>query len=84
MSEISMTHDEAIKWFAELFGLPASSITASTLRTDISGWDSLGVLTLMSGLDETFGIVVNDTDMRAMKKVGDFIDLLQSRNKIKA
>jgi len=82
MSEKLMNREEALKWFAELFGLPATSITPATARTEISGWDSLGVLTLMSALDETFGIVVDDNDMRAMKKVGDVIDLLQAKGKI--
>ena len=77
-----MSQDEALKWFADQFGIPASSITAETLRANIPTWDSLGVLTLMAALDETFGVVVNDADMRAMQKVGDVFDLLRKHGKL--
>lgn len=77
-----MTQDEALKWLADVFGISPADLTPDTPRTDISNWDSMGVLALMSSLDETFGVVVDDADMRAMKKVGDVIALLQARGKI--
>jgi len=36
----------------------------------------------MAALDETFDITVNDTDMRAMLKVGDVLDLLRKHGKL--
>lgn len=84
MSESTMTQDEALKWLADVFGISPANLNPDTPRTDISNWDSMGVLALMSSLDETFGIVVDDADMRAMKKVGDVIALLQARGKIKS
>ena len=77
-----MSQENALKWFAELFGLPPSSITSATTRTEVLTWDSLGVLTLMAALDETFNLVVNDADMRAMQKVGDVLDLLNKHGKL--
>ncbi len=77
-----MSQQEALKWFADLFGLPPTSITPTTTRTEVLTWDSLGVLTLMASLDETFNIVVNDADMRAMQKVGDVLDLLRKHGKL--
>ena len=77
-----MNQEEALKWFAELFGLPASSVSPDTTRAQVAGWDSLGVLTLMAALDETFDVVVNDADMRAMQKVGDVLDLLRKHGKL--
>jgi len=71
-----------LKWFADLFGLPIANVTPATARTEITDWDSLGVLTLMAALDETFDLVVDDADMRAMKKVGDVLDLLRKNGKI--
>ena len=31
MLSATMTHDEALKWFAELFGLPAGSVSPAGL-----------------------------------------------------
>ena len=77
-----MSQQEALKWFADLFGLPPASITPATTRTEVLTWDSLGVLTLMAALAETFNLVTNDTDMRAMQKVGDVLDLLRQHGKL--
>ena len=77
-----MSQQEALKWFADLFGLPPASITPATTRTEVLTWNSLGVLTLMAALDETFNLVTNDTDMRAMQKVGDVLDLLRQHGKL--
>lgn len=77
-----MSQDEALNWFAELFGIPSATLSLETRRTAIPTWDSLGVLTLMGALDETFGVVVNDADMRAMTKVGDVFDLLRAHGKL--
>ena len=77
-----MSQEDALKWFAELFGLPIDGLSAATTRTEIPTWDSLGVLTLMAALDETFNIVVNDSDMRAMQKIGDVFDLLRQHGKL--
>lgn len=77
-----MSQEEAIKWIAELFQEPPSRITPETPRTAISGWDSLGILTLMAALDETFGILVTDGDTRAMTKAGDIVDLLRKSGKL--
>jgi acyl carrier protein len=77
-----MTQDEALKWFADLFGLPASSISPETTRAQVLTWDSLGVLTLMAALDETFNIVTDDATMRSMQSVGDVLNLLRKHGKL--
>lgn len=77
-----MSQDEALNWFAELFGVPPTTLSLETRRTSIPTWDSLGVLTLMGALDETFGVIVNDAEMRAMTKVGDVFELLRTHGKL--
>ena len=81
MNSTIINQEDALKWFAELFGLPVASLSPTTPRTEIQTWDSLGVLTLMAALDETFNLVVDDADMRAMQKVGDVLDLLRKHGK---
>ncbi len=80
--ENTLNQEDALKWFAELFGLPVASVSLDTARAEIPDWDSLGVLTLMAALDETFDLVVDDADMRAMKKVGDVLDLLRKNGRL--
>jgi len=77
-----MTQAEALTWFAELFGVSAASISPTTTRAQILTWDSLGVLTLMAALDETFNIVTDDATMRSMQSVGDVLDLLRKHGKL--
>jgi acyl carrier protein len=77
-----MSQEDALKWFAELFGLPVHSVSPATTRAEVLTWDSLGVLTLRAALDETFNILVNDADMRSMQKIGDVIDLLRKHGKV--
>ena len=77
-----MSQEDALKWFAELFGLPVTGLTPDTKRSEIATWDSLGVLTLMAALDETFNLVVDDADMRSIQKVGDVLDLLRKQGKL--
>lgn len=72
-----MTLDESLKWIAELFEEPVENIRPDTLRDDIAAWDSLGVLTLMAGLDEKFGIVLSENEIGQMKKVDDVLSILR-------
>ena len=78
-----MSKDDALRWFADLFGLPVESISPATSRSEIPAWDSLGVLMLMGGLDESFGIVVNDEEMRTMQKIDDVLELLRANGKMR-
>ena len=81
-SPILMSQNEALDWLADLFAEPAGSLQPETPRSAVVTWDSLGVLTLMAGLDEKFDLVVNDGDMRAMQTIGDVIEMLRKNGKI--
>jgi acyl carrier protein len=80
---IDMNQEEALKWIAELFEEPVDDIKPETQRDEIPMWDSLGVLTLMAEVDEKFGLVLSDEDMKAMSKVGDILQVLEKNGKIK-
>jgi acyl carrier protein len=79
-----MSQEDALKWIAELFEESPDGISADTPRSSVPAWDSLGVLTLMASLDETFDLVVSDDDMQAMQKIGDILDLLRRHGKLAA
>jgi acyl carrier protein len=72
-----MNKNEVVNWLAGLFEAPAGSITVDTLKKEIPAWDSLGVLTLIAGLDEDFGIQLTEDEIQKMSSVKDILDLLQ-------
>lgn len=71
-----MNVDEALNWLAELFEMPVGSIGVDTLREDVPAWDSLGVLTLIAGLDEEFGIQLTEDEILEMSSIRDILELL--------
>jgi acyl carrier protein len=77
-----MTQDEATRWIADIFEEPVEHITPATQREAIPGWDSMGVLALMAALDKDFDIVLSPEDIKALKKVGDIMELLQRNGKM--
>lgn len=75
------TEDEVLKWLGELFEHPAP-LTPATERETIPMWDSLGTLNLLAGLDEKFGIILPDAELRAMTKVDDVLAVLRREGKL--
>jgi acyl carrier protein len=75
-----MSEQEVLTWIADLFEEPPENITPETERDKIIGWDSLGVLSLMAGLDEKFNILMTDEEMQNLKKVGDVLNVLRKHN----
>lgn len=77
-----MTRIEALKWIAGIFEEPPDRITSDTLREDVQAWDSLGVLTLMAGFDQQFGIILSDTEIESMKGINDILEILRTNGKL--
>ena len=74
-----MTEPEAMDWIGALFQEKPGSLKRDTKRADVEAWDSLGVLLLMSALDNDFGITLSDEQLGKIDKVGDVIDVLRQR-----
>lgn len=72
-----MTQTEAVAWIAQVFEVVPDQLTLDTHRDNVPAWDSLGVLTLLAGLDSDFGIVLTDEDIQAVKTVGDILDVMR-------
>jgi len=73
---------EALAWIANLFEMPPEVIQPDTKREAIPAWDSLGVLTLMAALDETFDTLLTEEEMQTMKSVQDILNVLKRNGKI--
>ena len=72
-----MTIEEALQWIAEVFEESPGRITATTLRKEIPGWDSLGTLSLIAALDERFDIHLSEQDIEAIQGVADLFEILR-------
>ena len=77
-----MNQDEALAWIADVFEEPVENIRPGTPRDAIVAWDSLGVLSLMAGLDEQFDIAVTDDELMALQWVDDILALLRRHEKL--
>ena len=72
-----MQTEETLNWIAEVFEERPGRIQAQTQRKDIPGWDSLGTLSLIAGLDEKFDIHLSEEDIEGMQSVADLLDILR-------
>jgi acyl carrier protein len=72
-----MNTQDALIWVSEVFEEAPGRISATTLRKDIPGWDSLGTLSLIAALDERFDIHLPEQDIEGMQSVGDLLDILR-------
>jgi acyl carrier protein len=71
---------EAIAWFAEIFEVSTSEISAQSKQEDIEGWDSMGVLTLMAELDDRFSITLTQDELESISSISDLLDVLKDNN----
>ena len=81
---MKMNIDEALKWIAEIFEEPEENITTETKRDDIELWDSLGTLTLMAQLDETFDIILSEEELTGLASIEDILQVLKDNEKLES
>lgn len=72
----------ALSWIADIFEEPPENVTPEKPREEIPGWDSLGVLALMAGLDNDFGIVLSAEEMQGMTRIEDILQVFRQHGKM--
>lgn len=72
-----MNIQDALNWISEVFEESPGRIGASTARDAIPGWDSLGTLSLIAGLDEKFDIHLSEQEIEGMSSVEDIFAILR-------
>ena len=77
-----MSSAEALAWIADVFEEDSDGLGPETERNEIVGWDSMGVLALMAGLDNDFDILLSADDMQAMTKIQDILEVLEKNGKL--
>jgi len=78
-----MDPNTALSWIADIFEEPPENVKPETPREEVPGWDSLGVLALMAGLDNDFGIVLSAEEMQGMTRIEDILQVLHRHGKLK-
>lgn len=77
-----MTREDAIKWIANIFEEPAERMTSDTPRSEITAWDSLGVLTLMARFDEDLSILLSEAELQEFHRIGDVLEAMKRHGKL--
>ena len=62
--------------FRDVFDDDSITVTDSTSAADIEDWDSLTHITLISEVEEEFGIKFAMKDVIGMQNVGEIVDII--------
>ena len=62
--------------FREVFDNTEIIVNDETTATDVKGWDSLMHITLISAVEDEFGIRFAMKDIVNMKNVGSMVDII--------
>lgn len=54
-------------------------ITQEMTASDVEGWDSLSHITIISEIEEKFGIRFKLKELNKLKNMGTMVDLVQSK-----
>lgn len=69
--------------FGEVFDLDNPVITPYTVADDIEEWDSLEHINLISAVESTFKMKFKMKEVSTMKNVGEMMDIIAERTKLK-
>lgn len=75
---MSDTRAELKKLMADLFQCSEDELTDETGPGDVKGWDSLGHVALMSGIQSSFGKHIPVEDAIEIESINDIVELLES------
>ena len=78
MSEMT-NHEKLAQLFLDVFLIDASEYHEGLQRSQVETWDSLGIVSLGVGIEETFGYHPTPAEARALASVADVIALLKSK-----
>lgn len=67
------------KVFEEAFAVPAVDITQETTPDEVSKWDSLGHMSMISMLEREFGLEFELDEIMEMASVQNILDVLSNK-----
>ena len=62
---------------SDIFGIPATRITAESSPETIENWDSMQHLNLVLAVEEKFGVQLDPEDIEKMKNIGAVAALVE-------
>jgi acyl carrier protein len=65
--------------FSEVFQVPPEQVTDSLSPQDVTGWDSLGHVRLVTQLQEQFGVEFDVDEIMRMENVAEIKKILAAR-----
>ncbi len=65
--------------FRRIFKNESIQVNRETTAKDISGWDSITHLHIISGMEEEFNVEITGFEVMNMENVGDLFDLLSEK-----
>jgi acyl carrier protein len=75
-----MTNREKLKQLLiDVFLLEADEFNYELMREDVNTWDSLGIVAMAVGVQETFGYHLKPEEATAVRGIPDLIKILESK-----
>ena len=65
--------------FKSAFGVEPQSVTIDTKPADVPAWDSMGHITLVSGLERAFGLSFDVDEVMEMEDVRQIVRIVESK-----
>lgn len=76
MNEVAPT-DKVVVAFAQVLGIPPKQITDDLRYASIPQWDSIAHMSVISALEEQFGVMIDMDDVIDMNSVGKAREILR-------
>ena len=74
------TLERIAKLFEDILDGDSGSISKDTVPDDVPGWDSVGHMSLVSGLEEEFGVEFDVDDIMEMSTVARIVEIVDAKN----
>lgn len=71
--------DRVAAIFEKVFGIEAADFSPDMVPEDVLRWDSLGHMTLVMDLEDTFGVHFDVDELTEMSSGGKIIEMLRAK-----
>lgn len=72
-------HQKLKELLTDVFLIDESEYSLEMSREDVDTWDSLGLVAMAVGIEETFGYHFSQQEALSISKVQDIVDILMSK-----
>lgn len=73
----AVTKDQVVAVFARVLGVPAESVNDDLRYNTIPQWDSIAHMSVVSALEESFGVMIDMDEVIDMSSVGKAREILR-------